>query len=60
MDLRHPDPRMTRGDHDLRVMPPGPQAPQMPPVGGMGMGMPPVMQQQPNVRPNQSIPETDP
>lgn len=49
MDLRHGDPRMGRGDHDLRVMPgPGP-APQM---GGMGMNIPPA------VRPAQ--PEMDP
>ena len=58
MDLRHTDPRMGRGDHDLRVMP-GTQAPPMA-VGAMGIGMPPTMQQQPPVRPPQTIPEMDP
>lgn len=61
MDLRHTDPRMGRGDHDLRVMP-GPQAPPMVVGGGMGIGMPPTIQQQqqPPVRPPQTIPEMDP
>lgn len=59
MDLRHTDPRMARGDHDLRVMP-GPAAPPMA-VGGIGIGIPPAMQQQQQpVRPPQSIPEMDP
>lgn len=62
LDLRHADPRMARGDHDLRVMP-GPAAPPPMAVGGMGLGIPPVMQQQqqpPPVRPPQSMPEMDP
>ena len=49
MDLRHGDPRMGRGDHDLRVMT-GPPAPQVP----VPVGLPPV--QQAPVRPPQGIP----
>jgi len=53
MDLRHGDPRMGRGDHDLRVMPgPGPAPPMA--VGDMGMNMPPA------IRPAQPVPEVDP
>ena len=48
MDLRHPDPRIGRGDHDLRgpMSGPGPIPP--------GMNMPPA------VRPQQSPPDMDP
>lgn len=53
MDLRHVDPRMGRGDHDLRVMP-GSQ----PPPSGMNVGMPP-MQPPPAIRPQQPIPDMD-
>ena len=53
MDLRHVDPRMGRGDHDLRVMP-GSQ----PPPAGMNVGMPP-MQPPPAIRPQQPIPDMD-
>lgn len=59
MDLRHTDPRMARGDHDLRVMP----GPAVPPMAVGGMGIPPALQQQQQqqpVRPPQSIPEMDP
>lgn len=58
MDLRHTDPRMGRGDHDLRVMP-GQPAPTMP-TAVMGMGMPPAMHPQQPVRPPQPIPDVDP
>jgi len=53
MDLRHVDPRMGRGDHDLRVMP-GSQ----PPPAGMNVGMPP-MQPPPAIRPQQPIADMD-
>lgn len=52
MDLRHVDPRMGRGDHDLRVMP-GSQ----PPPAGMNVGMPPMQPQA--IRPQQPIPDMD-
>ncbi|XP_046652509.1 cleavage stimulation factor subunit 2-like [Daphnia pulicaria] len=52
LDLRHADPRMVRGDHDLRVPPAAPMA-----VGGIGL--PPTMQQQPPARPAQTMPEMD-
>ena len=51
MDLRHADPRMGRGDHDLRVMG-GPA----PPVVSVP-GLPPV--QPPQARVPASIPDID-
>ena len=45
MDLRHADPRMGRGDHDLRIMPGPPVSAPVPPPAVL----PPA--QQPPVRP---------
>ncbi|XP_057368181.1 cleavage stimulation factor subunit 2-like isoform X1 [Daphnia carinata] len=53
LDLRHADPRMGRGDHDLRVPPAAPM-----PAGGIGM-QPTMQQQQQPIRPPQTMPEMD-